>query len=347
MMTEEENEVEYTNEFIFCILIPSALSLVVSTLIVFNFLFVSTHFQTFIYHQISAFFALCDIITSVATLLAVPHLLNTDHCMMRMNMFLCGSFMKVMAVTFNTCLIYFVIATSSVPTIKAIGASVSVCLLISALFMFCIVYFNGAAILCFEPVVGSFHPDDVSESELRAFAWAYYFPVSVSFLIVITLLVMTYLRLQNAFNSALLYLVHRLIPYPLIFCGAYIPLFLFQLINFLSDGKRVLFLRCFGLIGMNISGAAFGMFYLYVFIKNVSKSNDDGSLLTGGSSSSRRCDLSWTTGSKTLTNSTATTSERDVSISVTKRDRSNSAFGVGSISRISEGNSDGDDGSNL
>ena len=299
MSEEEEIHQEFTNEYVYCVLLPTCLSITVSTIIFLNFCVVSTHLRAFIYHQISTVFALCDIISSTGTLLGAPNLLDTSRCTLRENLFLCGSFMKVVAVTFNTCLIYYVLSTSIVPSVKSVGMVASVWLLLSALCMFFITHFNAARVLCFDPVAGSFSPSDVKQSELRAFSWAYFIPITVFFLVIITLLIMTYVRLHKVFNSALLHLVQRLLPYPLIFCLAYLPACLFQVIHFTTNGKRILFLKRLGLVGINMSGAAFGAFYLYVHISDIGA--ESRPLLNNGQGNSHSSDgknLSWTNSRK-------------------------------------------------
>ena len=346
-MTEGDANQDFTYEYIFCILIPASLSLAVSTIIVINFLLISTHFQSFIYHQISAFFAFCDIVSHVGVILGAPNLFNTKHCMLRENLFLCGSYMKVLAVAFNTCLIYYVIAYSAVPSMKSVRTVVLLWLLLSGICIFCIIYYRAAQVLCYDPVAGSFSPDDVSATELRAFSWAYFFPISLSFFAVVTLLIMTYRRLQTTFNSAMLFLVQRLIPYPLIFCFSYVPIFLFQLINFLAGGRRVFFFKRLGLFGMSVSGAAFGICYIYIHMKGVRTNSESSQLRTGVTSDGSdrpnlRRELSWTNSS--LGNSGATVSDREVSTTrddtfVTFFPRRTSLSGQHPIFRISEGSS--------
>lgn len=108
--------------------------------------------------------------------------------------------MKVMAVLLNTCLIYYVLVTSSVPSVRSVAAVVAVVLTLSSVSIFCMVYYNAANILCFDPVRGTFSPNDISDSELRSFTWNYWVPIAVSFVVIIVLLIKSYIRLHTVFK---------------------------------------------------------------------------------------------------------------------------------------------------
>ena len=250
-----------------------------------------------------------------------------------------------MAVVFNTCLIYYVISQAAVPLIKSIKIIIMIFLLFSGLIMFCIVHYEAGQVMCYDPEAASFSPEDVKKSELNAFAWAYFLPVSISFFIVLSLLIMTWCRLQRSFNAALLYLVQRLIPYPLIFCLAYIPFFLFQIIILLTGGKRIYFLKGLGLVGVNISGAAFGVFYLRVHLKSLqqdnSESNPINSADTNTSHPSIRRDLSWTNSTKSYASSRATIQSERTTREVTSGQRDTFlSFFATSQAKTSEGKLD-------
>ena len=106
--------------------------------------------------------------------------------------------MKVMAVLFNTCLLYHVLVTSSVPSVQKVSVVIVVVLFFSSISIFCMVYYNAANLLCFDPVDGSFSPNDVSASELRSFLWNdYMVPIAVSFVLIIGLLIRIAFRLHD------------------------------------------------------------------------------------------------------------------------------------------------------
>jgi len=272
--TMNEQPIDYTPEFFWCILLPSGLSLTVSLFVLLNFFVLNRHLQSFIYHQISTFFALCDVVSALARLLEAPLFLGTEHCLLREHVFLAASFMKVVAVMFNSCLIYYVLHTSSVPSIKAIQLVVLVTSLACVVNIFCMAFYNSANLMCYDSDPVSFSPNHVSHSEFTAFLLTYIAPICLSFIVIIALLIMTYVRLHTVFNAALRHLLYRLLPYPIIFCLAFLPSFFFQLVYMTANGKRLTFLKWLGLVGSNISGALFGLFYLYIHISEVKSSSE-------------------------------------------------------------------------
>jgi hypothetical protein len=299
-MAQDENE--YTSEFVGLVLLPAGASLSVSALLLLNFLALNPQLQAFIYHQISAFFALCDVLQTVAVLLEAPLLLGSRMCYFREHLFLCASFLKVVAVMFNTGLIYYVLRNSKVPQWRLVQVTLVGGAVVSALNMFFIVYYNAASMLCFDPAPMSFSPDHISSSEKRAFGFAYLAPICVSFIVIIVMLVKTYIRLNTVFNASLRHLVNRLVPYPLIFCLALLPSSLFQIVYIVTGGTRIQFLKQLALVGIHISGALFGLFYLYVHIVEVKKSRESRSRQgTATNSSSRSRDISWTASSHSNT----------------------------------------------
>jgi hypothetical protein len=306
---ERDNQQEYTAEFVTCVLIPASLSFTMSVLMLTNFFIISRNLQSFIYHQISACFAIFDIIQTTGSLLGSPaFLLNVDYCLIRNNLFLCGSFMKVMIVLFDSCLIYYVIFTSTVPTFKSVSIVVLVGIIFCLICLFFMIFYKGAEVLCTDPVEITFLPHNTTTSESLAFFLPYVALIIFSFSIIVGLLVRTFIRLQSVFNSALLQLLHRPLLCPLIFCVAFLPSIIYQVINMVSNGRNgyILFLQRVGVFGVNLTGALYGYFYVYSHISDARHrdepiSNDDNNDYVQGH-------LSWTNdsnpsspGSETIT----------------------------------------------
>ena len=114
----EEPEQDYSSEYVFFILLPALVSLLVSSLLLINFFFVSKHLQSFMYHQLSATLALFDVVQQIGTALGAPFLLGaaSDTCDIREYLFLFGSFCKTLTVLFISGTISYVIHYSAVPT---------------------------------------------------------------------------------------------------------------------------------------------------------------------------------------------------------------------------------------
>ena len=113
-------EQKYTSEYTFCILLPSFISIVISSLLLVNFTFISKHLQGFLYHKLSATLALFDVIQQVGTILSAPFLLSADAdtCGYREYLFLFGSFSKTITVLYISGTISYVIHYSKVPDNK-------------------------------------------------------------------------------------------------------------------------------------------------------------------------------------------------------------------------------------
>ena len=90
----------------------------------------------------------------------------------------------------------------------------------------------------------------------------YLVPIGFSFAVTIVLIIHTGHRLRTMFNAALLKLLIRLIPGPVIFTLALVPAMVFQVIQVVS-GQNVQALKLLALLGINFSGAMFAFFYFY------------------------------------------------------------------------------------
>lgn len=72
----------------------------------------------------------------------------------------------------------------------------------------------------------------------------------------------TSIRLRKMFNAALMKLLMRLIPGPIIFSAALVPSVIFQTIE-VTTGNEVNAVKRVALFCINISGALYAMFYFY------------------------------------------------------------------------------------
>lgn len=95
-----------------------------------------------------------------------------------------------------------------------------------------------------------------------AFVFLYLLPIGFSFFTIVCLIIHIAIRLRTIFNAALLKLLIRLIPGPVIFAFAMVPSLTFQIIR-VSTGEKPLVVKKFALLGINISGALYVVFYVW------------------------------------------------------------------------------------
>lgn len=148
------------------------------------------------------------------------------------------------------------------------------------------------ATLCSDPTAGNFRLSSVDRNSAAAFTFAYLGPIVFCFFLNIILIINTALRLRTMFNSALMKLLVRLLPGPIIFSLALLPSSMFQAVVFIHDKENYI-LKVLALLGMNLSGALYACFYFYELIRDdmlvtdkpaVRPSNDRERLREGGES---------------------------------------------------------------
>mmetsp|Transcript_13498 Transcript_13498/g.22174 ORF Transcript_13498/g.22174 Transcript_13498/m.22174 type:complete len:240 (+) Transcript_13498:450-1169(+) len=149
---------------------------------------------------------------------------------------------------------------------------------------------NTSATLCYDPTAGNFDINAVSRRASFGFVLLYLTPIGFCFFATVVLLTHTVWRLRTIFNSALLKLLMRLIPGPVIFALALVPSVVFQTVE-VTTGVEMAAAKKSALLGMNSSGALFACFYFYACVvdKSLSGGNDNRS----NSCRSKESELSW------------------------------------------------------
>ena len=102
----------------------------------------------------------------------------------------------------------------------------------------------------------------MDQNAAYGFILLYLAPIGFCFFATVGLIVHTTIRLRNMFNAALMKLLMRLIPGPIIFSVALVPSVIFQTIEVTTGDDTDIVKKC-ALIGINISGALYAMFYFY------------------------------------------------------------------------------------
>lgn len=262
-------EQPYDTKFVFFIFIPAICSLVTSSLLLINFVFISKHLQSYLYHKMSATLALFDVIQQIGTFLSAPFLLSADadKCAYREYLFLFGSFSKTLTVLFISGTISYVIHYSKVPSDKAMRRAIAVLGVFTAVCFVLLPVYGAQATLCKNSAAGNFHLNSVDRDSRIAFSAAYLGPIMVSYALTVLLIGHTALRLRTMFNSALMKLLVRLLPGPIIFSLAILPSAMFQTGVLIRD-KESQVLKVLALLGMNLSGAIYACFYLYELVRD-------------------------------------------------------------------------------
>lgn len=141
------------------------------------------------------------------------------------------------------------------------------------------------ATLCSDPTAGNFHHKSVDRHSSTSFSALYVCPLVFCFFLNLILILNTASRLKSMFNSALMKLLVRLLPGPVIFSLALLPSSIFQLVVYISGHENYI-LKVLALLGMNLSGALYAGFYFYelvrddvLFSSKVDASKNDGAAL--------------------------------------------------------------------
>lgn len=155
---------------------------------------------------------------------------------------------------------------------------------------------NTSAALCFDPTAGNFDMNHVEKRSAAGFMFLYLAPIAFGFIATVSLIIHTFVRLKTMFNSAMLKMLMRLIPGPIIFCLALVPSVAFEVIEMFTDQESGVAKKC-ALLGINFSGALFALIYFYSCLV-------DNSLYAQSSPSNRNAghkrnveSLSWETAS--------------------------------------------------
>ena len=147
-------------------------------------------------------------------------------------------------------------------------------------------YFYVTATLCNDPTAGNFNLKTVDKHSSTSFSLLYVLPVAFCYFTNVALIINTAVRLRTMFNSALFKLLLRLLPGPVIFTIALLPAASFQITVLMTD-KESLILKLFALLGVNLSGALYAIFYFYELYRDKMLFNERASRATSGGGGDR------------------------------------------------------------
>jgi hypothetical protein len=162
-----------------------------------------------------------------------------------------------------------------------------------------------SASLCYDPTAGNFDINHVKKESAASFVFLYMMPIAISFFATCFLIMHTSLRLQKMFNAALLKLLMRLIPGPIIFSLALVPSVVFQVIE-VTTGNNTGIVKKISLLGVNFSGALYALFYFYaclvdnsMYTTTSARNGTRARAIENGNRNSQIGMVSWTSGHST------------------------------------------------